>query len=134
MGVKQALSWVKEFMGSRASRRHEWVKTILKGIRSYDSKSGEPTRDGNTFAGNLEDRSQFELIGICPNIMYIKTEGSPEDLKAIWVHAWGTPVLLYKHKQTCALVVAGPGIRLNDSVVREISYNKYKEEILGITG
>ena len=134
MCVRQALSWVKELMESRASRRHEWVKTILRGIERYNSKTGETTRDGMEFAANLQDRSQFELIGICPNIMYIKAEGQPEDLKAIWVHAWGTPVLLYKHKKTCALVIAGPGIRLNDSVVREISYNQYKEKILGITG
>lgn len=134
MSVPQALSWVKEFLESRASRRYEWVKTVLRGIRSYNSKTGEPTDAGNEFAANLSDKKQFELIGICPNIMYIKAEGSPEDLNAIWVHAWGTPVLLYKHKKTCALVIAGPGIRLNDSVVREISYNQYKEEILGITG
>jgi hypothetical protein len=134
MSVKQALSWVKEFMNSKALRRREWVRTILNGIKSFNSKSGEPTSDGIEFAKNLSDRSQFDLIGICPNVMYIKAEGPESDLKSIWVHAWGTPVLLYKHKKTCALVIAGPGIRLNDSVVREISYNKYKEEILGITG
>lgn len=78
--------------------------------------------------------SEYQLIGICPNIMYIKASGNEDELKAIWVHPFGTPVLLYKHKKTCALVIAGPGIRFNDSVVREIDVNRYREEILGITG
>jgi hypothetical protein len=132
--VREALSWVKTLMESQSARRPEWVKAVLKGIRSYNSMTGEPTAEGKKFADYLASSSEFELIGICPNIMYIKTHGNEEDQKAMWLHAWGTPVLLYKHRKTCALVIAGPGIRFNDSVVREISYNQYKEEILGITG
>lgn len=132
--IRHYLSWVDVFIQATVKRRREWVNSILDGIRSFNSKSGKPTPEGETFADTLMNRSEFELIGVCPNIMYIKADGAKEDLNAIYVHPFGSPTLLYKHKKTCALVIAGPGIRFNDSVVREISFNQYNEQVLGITG
>lgn len=133
--VLEHLTWVQTLIFDATARHRKALKeAVLKGISSFNSKTGRTTREGSELASVLQDESEYELIGICPNTMYVKVDGAVEDQNAVFVHPWGTPVLLYKHKRTCCLVIAGPGIRFNESIVREISFNQYRDFITGITG
>jgi hypothetical protein len=64
---------------------------------------------------------------------YLKVKGTAEELECLWQHPWGTPQLLLKHKRLPVMIVAGPGIRYNKSIVQEMPDNE-EVDMTGITG
>ncbi len=137
--VKEYLSWVMTMLETPSSRRREWVKTIIEGIRSYrKDKAPVSAQDAATtkyLSDALLDESTWELVGFVPNISYVRVDAPDADmLKYIWVHPWGTPPLLFKHKRLPLTVIAGPGIRWNDTILRELKENGYVDKPLGFTG
>lgn len=85
-------------------------------------------------ARDLKNEKNFECIGFIPNVTYIKHNGTKEQLEADWVHPFGSPTLLYAHKTLPMLIIAGPDIMYNDSMIRAIKENQYGESVAGITG
>jgi len=57
-----------------------------------------------------------------------------EMLKYVFVHPYGTPPLIYKHKSLPVLITVGPGLRWNESILREIDDNSYTDDVEGVTG
>lgn len=80
----------------------------------------------------LESGKDYELVGFIPKIEYIKVEGPKDELGVIWEHPHMSPNLLYKHKHLPVFIVAGPGLRFNDSVLNETGIDT--RGVRGITG
>lgn len=121
--------------------RANWVEHILNGIKSYRDSG---IKKGNLYDSNQEkkyltdllaDDSTWELVGFGVNLQYIRADhANDEMLKYIFVHPWGTPPLIYKHKRLPMFVTVGAGIRWNDSILRELKDNGYNDRVEGATG
>ena len=93
-------------------------------------------------AAKLKKKSFFELIGFSINANYVmshvrSTKTNPisqEDLEALFIHAWGSPKLLYKHKKLPMLVIVGADIQLDESILDEMEDNSEITKVIGITG
>jgi len=127
--VTKYLRWVSVLLNSSVSTRKKWVEEILNGIKDY--RKGK-SADQIYLSDALESEKDFEKIGFALNMEYIKVEGSKEHLGAVWVHPFANPSLLYKHKKLPVLIIAAPGIRLNESILQEVGLNK--SGVHGITG
>ena len=83
----------------------------------------------------LSDDSTWEEVGFAVNLQYIRIDhDNDEMLGYVFVHPWGTPPLILKHKRLPVFITVGPGLRWNDSILREISDNGYSDHIEGATG
>jgi len=140
MSVKQYASWVQMMQNLSENKRQEWVKRIHNSLKEQAQK--EKTRERKeliNFSKLLQDKNIFKLIGFSPNTQYIKDsigKNDPGELDPVYIHAFGTPKLLYAHKKLPVLVIIGPDLRIDESVLDEGS-NKYKNnrhDIKGITG
>jgi hypothetical protein len=132
--VVQFLDWIDIVARSSVAYRRKIKDAILDGITRFNSRTDSQTKEGLELAKSLRG-SEFEEIGFSLNINYVKIDSKQAALlRPIWVHAWATPKILYKHKKLPILVIAGPDLRFNDSIIGEISVNDYREQILGITG
>ena len=120
---------------ARKSRR-EWVEKILDGIRSYRPQDNKDIKKETKWLTDaLKDESTWELVGFATNLQYLRVDHDDDEiLKYVFVHPWGTPPLIYKHKKLPMFITVGPGIRWNDSILRELTENGYKDNIEGATG
>ncbi len=132
-GVKDSLSWVSTMLMSPAKERKKWAKMILKNIKlafNPDARPGE-TED----LVNLLESSDVEIIGFAPNIQYLRVDGSENFLKAWWIHP-NQPTLIAKHKRLPLVFLAGPSLRFNETVIKEVNPEKgiQEESLVGFTG
>jgi hypothetical protein len=123
-GVVQMLSWVDAVLSSTSEYRRRLVKQALSDIETYKSVTDQPTPQGLALADLLRNPKEFELVGIVPNLMYIRVEGDREDLEPVWIHPWALPMLVFKHKKTCSMVIAGASQRWNETALQEIPMNR----------
>lgn len=138
--VKEYNAWVKMMQHLPEEKRQEWVERIHRSIK-VQAKKENPinNKELSNFSDLLQDGRKFKLIGFSPNVQYIKDSKGKNDpgvLESVYIHAFGTPKLLYAHKKLPILVVVGPDLRINESVLDE-GTNKVKNErhnITGITG
>ena len=134
--VTEYLTWVHVMVKSSPERRAQWVKTVLDGIKSYrGSAKQNPSeeKEKQWLSDVLQDESKFELMGFAPNQAYIKHDGSAHELDALWIHPWGSPALVYKHRKLPILIIAGPSMRKDESILGEIPENP-GESVKGLTG
>lgn len=138
--VKSFLTWVKTTMNSGRKDRRKLKNQILDAVRESSIKSKQNPRDpyqGKKLYDALRDTAKFKLIGFAPNVMYVKEDGTEDQLNTVWVHAWGMPTLLFKHKKFPMLIMVGPGIRFNETLLSELDEGQYREwmdVVQGITG
>ena len=138
--MKEYLSWVTVMIqqaqvnpNKARKTRAKWVDHILDGIKSYRKKRSSP--DAKYLTEILEDDDTWELIGFAVNLQYVRADHPSDDmLKYIFVHPWGTPPLIYKHKKLPVMITVGPGLRWNESILREIDDNGYNDNVEGATG
>lgn len=140
--MKEYLNWAvvmiqmahKDPDKARESRKR-WAEHILNGIKSYRGSNGEDVKEAKYLTDILADQDTWELVGFAPNLQYIRYDHSNDNmLKFLFVHPWGTPPLVYKHKRLPMFITVGPGIRWNDSILREITDNGYNDHVEGATG
>jgi hypothetical protein len=135
--VKDYLSWAETMIKTPVSDRKAWVKKIIEAFRYYrpTGKSDLKAEGQKKYLSDiLESEDDIELIGFAANANYIKVDSSNSDeLGALYVHPFGTPPLLYKHKKLPMLIIVGPGIRLDESVLAEATGND-RIPTRGITG
>ena len=130
-GVKDHLSWFKTFLGCTEDERMTFVELILEGLRYYRQYN---KKDREWLSDVLEDESRFTLWGIAPNIEYALVEGGDEEMmQSRFIHAWGLPTLVYKHTTLPIIVMMNPAMRLNDTVLNEVS-NPKQDDLMGFTG
>lgn len=123
--IKEFLDWCLIFIKSSSSDRKLMRKVLLEGISDY-------SEEGQKYAKWLES-SQCEFVGFAINLQYMKESGSKEHLKALWVHPFGGPTLVYKHKRLPMLIVTSPSLEFNTSHIKKAKLNNYNDSIEGIT-
>jgi hypothetical protein len=131
--VKDSLSWVSTMLMSPAKERKKWAKMILKNIRLAFNSEARPGETDDLV--NLLESSDVEIIGFAPNIQYLRVDGSENFLKAWWVHP-NQPTLIAKHKRLPLVFLAGPSLRFNETVIKEVNPVEgiQEESLVGFTG
>lgn len=105
----------------------------LEGVMNYEIT--QKNSEIQNFLKNLKSEKDFDFIGFCPEISYIKESGPNDQLEAIWEHPFGSPTLLYKVKGLPALIITGPDIDFNDSMRNKIKSNSAtRTKTYGVTG
>lgn len=134
--VKETLRWVLQLIACDEKYRYSVKELVLNGLSKFSARGeGHPDNSaGEELVDNLENTSKFTFVGFAPNIMYVKKSGTKEEQKALWVHAFGTPTLVYASKTLPILVLANPGLRFNKSFLSEMKFNKDDFDLLGISG
>jgi hypothetical protein len=123
--VKEFLNWCLIFIKSSPQQRKAMKQVLLDGIAEY-------SEEGKKYAKWLES-SQCQFIGFAVNVQYIKENGDIKEREALWVHPFGGPVLLYKHKRLPMLIMSSPSLEFNDSHIKKAKMNNYTQTIEGIT-
>jgi hypothetical protein len=114
--------------------RRMWVDRIFNGLISY-RPSTPINKEAVYLSDVLKDNSTWEEVGFAVNLQYIRVDhDNDEMLGYVFVHPWGTPPLILKHKRLPVFITVGPGLRWNDSILREINENGYNDHIEGATG
>jgi hypothetical protein len=131
--VKDSLSWVSTMLMSPAKERKKWAKMILKNIRMAFNSEARPGETDDLV--NLLESSDVEIIGFAPNIQYLRVDGSENFLKAWWIHP-NQPTLIAKHKRLPLVFLAGPSLRFNETVIKEVNPENgiQEQSLVGFTG
>lgn len=137
------LPWVDTLMNSSTRARTRLKNTILNGIKFVNASWYRKNLKDTKLESKLRKQDpkmlelfkflnskKMEFIGFSPIVPYIKEKGTADDLFAYWHHNNGVPALLYKHSELPILIIAGPSIRLNDSLLNEIDANSNLEVLL----
>lgn len=122
MGVDQLLSYNKTLSKmSKAEKSHLFNLTI-KGIQTYrDSKNA-----GKEWLSDyLVKNKDFTFKGFALNLPYINVDPAYGDTRSFWVHAWGTPQLLFSHKRLPVMIITGPSVRLDKNVLGDTNMTGY---------
>lgn len=148
--VKECLSWATTMLNSSVKRRKEWVKLIFESFKSYRKVGlkGENLKINpytqamveskqNYLSDALQDQKTWDIIGFSVNLQYVRVSHADKNLlRFVFLHPWGTPPLLLKHKRMPMIVIAGAGIRWNDTILRELKENDsiIDHDLEGATG
>ena len=130
--VLQGMSFFKAKWNSKGYSGEGPAKTVKELITDDELKSKDPAVV--EFINDLQKQNNLELIGFIPEITYIKVKGPKSHLESMWEHPFGSPTLLYAHKTLPMLIIAGPDIMFNDSMVRSIKSNNIRGKVFGVTG
>jgi hypothetical protein len=132
--ARESLSWAKTMKASSPERRKEWIGTIWDSFKSYRDKSSSKE---NYLSDALQDKSTWDIKGFSVNLQYVRLEHEEDSmLRFVFVHPWGTPALILEHTRLPMIVIAGAGIRWNDTILREIKENEtiIDHNVEGATG
>lgn len=152
-------SWASTILNASARARTEIKNSVLEGVKYFRAsfkKSGENTlkdptldellqgpdkytpaklnKEAEQLYKDLKNQKGVQFVGFVPEINYMKENGPQNHLDAIWNHPFGSPALLYAHKELPILIIAGPDIMFNDSIVKSIKSNKWSGSVYGVTG
>ena len=138
--------WVKILTKASPAQRSAIKNKVIESVEYFKAKwrqtEDNPPRwdlvkkskKSEQLSKFLRSNSKLKFEGFIPNIVYLKEYGNSDQLESDWVHAFSSPTLLYSHKALPLFIIAGPDIMFNDSIIRAISENKYKEPVFGVTG
>jgi len=128
--IQEALHWFILLLTTKSAKsyRKKMREEVMKGLHGFSLKGekfyGKDNEAGIALVKELNEN--FEYMGFTPNVQYIK-----ENEEGWWVHPWGTPTLLFKHKKLPIVVMTNPGIRLDSNFLKEMEYNEYIRELRG---
>lgn len=144
--VKQALQWVYTMLETPQPEREHWVKIITEGMRGNAASFVKPEDSPAMLKRTQEELNalvktvlgkEFEIIGLAPNISYLRVSGTEDFLKAWWVHPFSSPTLAVKHKRLPIIMIVGASILKDKSNVFELPPESYKifeaQNLIGIT-
>lgn len=132
--VKMIPRWYKSVREQSSAARKRLVEITLDNISRHGSLTDQPTEVGKQLVSWI--KKEFVLVGIAPNITYLKVESAKKDLNATYVHPWAMTTLIYKHKKLPFLIQVNAGMRLDKMLLAEIPMNAElfaKMEVAGIT-
>lgn len=147
-------TWVSTLINSSSSTRRKLKQKVTEGISFFNSKWNDvppnedlsdqnippkfklksKDKDVENFVKSLKKEKNLKFIGFIPEVTYVKESGPKEHLEVLWEHQFGSPALLYAHESLPMLIITGPNIMFNDSIIRSIKTNSYKEKVNGVTG
>jgi hypothetical protein len=123
-GVVQALSYTKTLSKMTTNEKSKLRELILEGIRSYRKENRKNTL---WLSDYLESGKDFSFRGFAANLPYINVNPKFGDTQSFWIHAWGTPQLLFSHARLPVMMIVGPSVRLDENVLGE-------SNMVGFTG
>jgi hypothetical protein len=124
MEIKQHLEWVNAVSKMSIVRKKALYQLLLAGIRSHRRKKKPGERWLSDF---LENNQEFILKGFCVNCCYLRMEGDKDQIEPLWIHPWGTPQILFTHRDFPAMMVVGPALRLHQNIFGQ-------KDMIGYTG
>jgi hypothetical protein len=126
--VKQHLKWVEMVSSWTTERKKSLVDKLISGLRAQ-KKSKKPGQKwlSDFLEAQTSSNSEFILKGFCINCCYLRIDGEHGDIKPLWIHPWGTPQLLFTHRDFPAIMIVGPSMRLNENVFGQ-------KDMVGYTG
>lgn len=157
-------TWMQVFINGSSKQRQKIVDSVLEGISYFNAKwnkvkknpvehstSGSVNvpqgadlppeyelkskdKSAQQLVKDLMSEKKVKLVGVIPEVNYMKVSGPKQHLEALWNHPFGSPALLYAHEELPILIIAGPNIMYDDSIVRRIAANGVREKLLGISG
>jgi len=146
MSIQEHL-WADIVRAAPSSGRKGIRKSVLKAIEYFGAKFKKVSSRGEEPNYELKSKNveaewlakwlksnEVNFVGFAPSITYIKESGSDDELKYDWEHPFGNPALLYGHKKLPILIIAGPDIMVDDSILSRIPANEVKAKSLGIHG
>lgn len=128
MSVRFAHKWVEVLTKLTVKERLEWVKVTLETLFTRKDKKSKD------LAKMLTNKSKFKLIGFAPNISYVMVDNKDKSLlNSTFVHAFGSPKLVYLDKKHNVFLIVGGDIEHNTSTVSKNTKNA-AIPVEGITG
>lgn len=154
-------TWVAVLLDSKQSFRTELKKSVLEGMKYFKAEYKESGEVDMTKASTLKqllsgpisyllksknkeveklvkdlkgEKGGLKFVGFTPHIQYIKERGPSEHLEVRWEHEFGSAALVYAHKKLPIIILAGPDIMFDDSMVGNIKRNEGIEQPAGFTG
>jgi hypothetical protein len=115
-------AWFKEVLEMSEKERKELVNEILQAISREGSLNDKPTKSGLALVKML--KNECELGGFSPNLWYCKHQGKSGELRDTFIHKWGYPTLVYKHKNLPITLQVNPGMRKDQMLLKEIPGNR----------
>lgn len=145
--IREHLTWIEKLL-SMTSKARKLVREKVIAALQEEIENENSGYDPQSIEQIVEalDSKHFEFVGFMPNVTYAKESGDKDEMRALFVHPFGYPTLLYKHKRSPVYVFVNPLLRFNGSVLHEIPYSEYKKfmdkgverpeeiELRGITG
>lgn len=122
--VRELFNWALTVLQSSYQGRLKVVRQIEKDVKTWGSLNDEPTQEGQALCEGIVQNRDYEVFGIVPNIAYIRVQGSEEERQALFVHAFGDPVLLYRHRKTGVLVILGASMHFDESLIEKVPFNR----------
>lgn len=122
--------WYREVLEMSEKERVDLVNKTLNEIAKEGSINDKPTASGLALVKML--RTECELGGFSPNIYYCRHKG--RDLKDTFIHKWGYPTLIYKHKRYPMTIQVNPGMRKDKMLLTEIPGNRKLFEGIYVVG
>lgn len=122
--IRQILAYANTVSRMSKNEKNRLKELIIDGIRTYRKGS---EKKSEWLSDYVESGRDFEILGFALNHSYINVDPGYGDTKPLWIHPWGTPSLLLKHKRLPYFMVTGPSIRLDENVRGE-------KNMLGWTG
>ena len=119
--VKSFPGWYKDVQDHPASARKRLVEIALDNIRRGGNINDQVVPECDEMVKTL--RRDYKLIGISPNLMYLKVDGSREDLNATYIHPWGMTTLIFKHKKLPILLHVNAAMEWDESFLAKIPQN-----------
>lgn len=114
--------WYRAILDMTEKDRLGLVEKILHAIEREGSLNDQPTASGRAMVRML--KRDCELVGFGPNLWYAKARGGKADLRDTFIHKWGYPTLVYKHKKMPMTLQVNPGMRKDRMLLAEIPHNR----------
>lgn len=111
--IQQVLSWVNVVSCLNRNEKAALVRLLVEGIEAQRGKKSSEERWLSDF---IKREDEFKIVGFAANAPYINVDRAFGDTAPIWVHPWGIPALLLKHREMPAIMMVSPTIRLNENI------------------
>lgn len=112
--IKQLLSWSNTVSYLSDSEKKSLSDLLIDGIKAQ--RRGKKESDV-WLSDFVRSGKEFRVIGFAANAPYINVDRAYGDTRPIWVHPWGIPALLLRHKELPVILMISPAIRLNENLL-----------------
>lgn len=115
-GIKQLLSYTDTLSKMNTNEKLDLLEATMDGIRSYREEHADQ-KTTTWISDYLESGKDFKFLGFVADLPYINIDPSTGDTRTFWMHAWGTPQLLFSHHSLPIIMIIGPSLRLDENVL-----------------
>ena len=120
--IEELPLWYRQFMELDESKKKKAIARILEGIKQNRKKLYDFIK-----------KSECELVGVVPRIVYMLPGGKDEESSTTWIHAFAMTTLLFWHEEGQFGFFANPVLSYNDSILNHEEGNK-THDLKGFTG